>query len=446
MELGRAFYTRRAMYIGNFSFPVTRQNLIAAMRVAKPEQITTVPYVLKLLAESDEGIAELAKARVVLYGGSACPDDLGDRLVARGVNLVGNYGATETGQIMTSFRSRSDKEWQYMRCWPPVADLTFFDEIAPGVFECVALDGLPSKGPSNSDDPPNSFRTADLFTRHPDPKKSNYYKYLSRLDDRLTLVNGEKVLPIPIEGRIREDELVREAVVFGVQKTVPGAIIFKADRAAGMSNEDFLEEVWPSVEAANARAESFSRIPKELVIIKDADVTYPKTDKGTFIRAQVYQQFAKDIEQIYKAFEQGQSGTMQLDLPELEAFLLQKFRGDLRVPLPDAETDIFSAGVDSLQTTRMWRLIRQNLDLGGNELSQNVVFEKGNVKSLARHLHELRTGHVAQAEDEVGVMREMIEKYSSFTQHFATQTQQPDRDVVVCGPFEHSQKSYALTD
>ena len=201
MELGRSFYTRKAMYIGNFSFPVTRQNLVAALKVAQPEQITTVPYVLKLLAESGDGIAELAKAKVVLYGGSACPDDLGDRLVAQGVNLVGNYGATETGQIMTSFRPPGDKEWSYMRVWPPVADYSLFDEIAPGVFECVALDGLPSKGPSNSDDPPKSFRTADLFTRHPDPKKSNYYKYLSRLDDRLTLVNGEKVLPIPIEGK-----------------------------------------------------------------------------------------------------------------------------------------------------------------------------------------------------------------------------------------------------
>ncbi|OTA37704.1 hypothetical protein BTJ68_02495 [Hortaea werneckii EXF-2000] len=433
MELGRSFYTRKAMYIGNFSFPVTRQNLVAALKVAQPEQITTVPYVLKLLAESDDGIAELAKAKLVLYGGSACPDDLGDRLVAQGVNLVGNYGATETGQIMTSFRPPGDKEWSYMRVWPPVADYSLFDEIAPGVFECVALDGLPSKGPSNSDDPPKSFRTADLFTRHPDPKKSNYYKYLSRLDDRLTLVNGEKVLPIPIEGRIREDELVKEAIVFGFQKTVPGAIIFKADRAAHMSDAEFLEAVWPAVEAANMRAESFSRIPKELVIIKDASIAYPKTDKGTFIRAQMYQQFAEDIERVYHGFEKGQAeGTLQLDPHQLEEFLLEKFRNDLRVPLPNAETDVFSAGVDSLQTTRMWRIIKKHLDLGGHDLSNNVVFEKGNVRALARYLYELRTGDGAQKhEDEIEVMRNMIEKYSSFTQHFPTQSKQPEKEVVL---------------
>ena len=433
METGRAFYTKAPMYLGNHALPVTRQNLVEAMKAVKPEQVDAVPYVLKLLAETDEGIDELAKTKLVLYGGSSCPDDLGDRLVARGVNLVANYGATETGQIMTSFRPAGDKEWSYMRLHRPVSDHTLMDEIAPGVFECVALDGLPSKGMTNSDNPPNSFRTADLFTRHPDPAKSNFYKYLSRLDDRLTLVNGEKVLPIPIEGRIRQDELVREAAVFGFQRTVPGVIIFKAERATDMPNDEYLEAVWPAVEAANIRAESFSRIPKELIIVKGANVTYPRTDKGTFIRAQVYQQFAGDIDQVYKGFEEGQTGTMKLDVPELESFLLEKFRKDLGVPVPDAETDIFSAGVDSLQTTRMWRTIKHNLDLGegAQSLSQNVVFEKGNVRELAQHLYELRTGEATEVKSEVDVMREMIEKYSHFTQHFATSRVQPQKNVVL---------------
>lgn len=93
MELGRAFYTKQPIYFGNYAFPVTGQNLLEAMKVAKPEQVSAVPYVLKLLAETAEGVAELAKAQLVLYAGSSCPDDLGDRLVSEGVNLVANYGA-----------------------------------------------------------------------------------------------------------------------------------------------------------------------------------------------------------------------------------------------------------------------------------------------------------------------------------------------------------------
>jgi hypothetical protein len=52
-----------------------------------------VPYALKLLSESGEGICLLRQLKVVMYGGSACPDDLGSKLVNDGVNLVGHYGA-----------------------------------------------------------------------------------------------------------------------------------------------------------------------------------------------------------------------------------------------------------------------------------------------------------------------------------------------------------------
>ncbi|KAJ6117340.1 hypothetical protein N7512_007065 [Penicillium capsulatum] len=442
MELGRAFYTRATAFLGNHSLPVTYQNLLDALQAAKPQQFSAVPYVIKLLAEKPEGIQELAKPELVLFGGSSCPDDLGDNLVAQGVNLVGNYGATETGQIMTSFRSPGDNEWQYLRLHRPVADFTLMDEISPGVFECVALDDLPSKGPSNSTppfsakNPENSFRTADLFTRHPDPKKSNYYKYLSRLDDRITLVNGEKVLPIPIEGRIRQEELVGECIVFGFQRTVPGALIFRAaDKAPHLNDDEFLDAVWPAVEAANARAETFSRLTRELVIVKGADVMYPRTDKGTFIRAQVYQQFEEDIQRAYAGFEgSGQKqGSLALSVPELEAWFLDRFEKDLEVPLESADTDIFSAGVDSLQTTRIWRYIVRDLDLGeqGDKLSQNIVFEKGTIRALAKHLYQMRTGEEFDAEDELKLMREMIEKYSNFTHHHPTLTQQPTSEVVL---------------
>jgi Phosphopantetheine attachment site len=335
---------------------------------------------------------------------------------------------------MNSFRPPGDTEWNYLRLHYPLANHVLMDEISPGVFECVALDGLPSKGPSNSDDPPNSFRTRDLFTRHPDPAKSNYWKYLSRLDDRITLVNGEKVLPLPIEGRIRRDALIREAAVFGVGKSIPGVIIFKDEQAATMSDKDFLKEIRPSLDAANAEAESFSRIPDELVVLMSANTTYPKTDKGTIIRAQLYQQFASVIEAAYGKFENtAETGGLQLDTPELEKFLLDAFANKLGVRLDSVESDIFAAGVDSLQTTRLHGIVKKELDLGPGKdrLSQNVVFEKGNVRALAKHLHSLRTGEPEEDSDEISQMQEMIAKYSRFEVVDRTGLPDPSANVVV---------------
>lgn len=82
--------------------------------------------------------------------------------------------------------------------------------VSDDLYELVVLDGYKSKVVSNSDDPPRSFHSNDLFSPH--PIIPDAWKHIGRIDDRVTLVNGEKVLPLPIEGRIRSDRLVSEAV------------------------------------------------------------------------------------------------------------------------------------------------------------------------------------------------------------------------------------------
>jgi thioester reductase-like protein len=429
-EMFRTIYSKKPLYLCNYTIPHTRQGLTAQLQYLKPEIFNCVPYLLKLLCESEDGINELAKVKLVLYAGSGCPDDVGDLLVNRGVNLVQNYGCTEIGRIMTSFRSPEDLEWNYCRLNPPVSEHVLMDEIAPGVFECVALESLKTRVAINSDYPPNSFRSRDLFAPH--PTRPNLWKYLSRLDDRLTLVNGEKVLPLPIEGRIRQDRMVQEAAVFGIGRSVPGVIIFRSHDAREMSDDEFFEAVWPAVEDANARAESFSRVPKELVILVAADTEYPKTDKGTFIRAKIYDQFKNEIETKYSDFENGSLGDLTLEVPELEKWLLTEFNKELGVSL-GLDTDFYQAGIDSLQSTRMWSSIKKQIDLGGNHasLSRNVLYETANIRGLAQHLYSMRTGESKAQEDEIAIMEQLISKYSTFKQHEPCVATTDSKDVVL---------------
>lgn len=93
MELFRSICRKSGIFVANYNLPVTRQGLVKALKVARPELIAVVPYVLQLLGEGKDGIAELAKANIVLFAGARCPDELGDKLVAGGVNLVSNYGS-----------------------------------------------------------------------------------------------------------------------------------------------------------------------------------------------------------------------------------------------------------------------------------------------------------------------------------------------------------------
>lgn len=223
--------------------------------------------------------------------------------------------------------------------------------------------------------------------------------------------------------------------MFGDGRTYPGILIVKADRAADMPDDEYLEAIWPSVEDANSRAESFSRIPKELVVIVPADVPYPRTDKGTFIRVPTYRQFEKEIEAAYNRYE-GQdelSGSLTLEGKELENYLLKQLKTKCGAELESSEADFFASGVDSLQCIQMWSLIKREIDLGGNqsELGQNVLYETGNVKLLARQLERLRSGAGDEEQDQLKIMENLIEKYSSFKSHVPGSVAQPEKELVV---------------
>lgn len=438
-ETFRSIYSGKPIYYCNYAFPLTRQSLTDMVNTVKPELFHVVPYMVKLLVETEDGIRSLLGVKMVLFGGSACPDDLGQQLVDRGVNLVGNYGSTEVGRLMNSARPPGDKAWNYLRLLPWAEGYVLMDKVADGLYECVALDGLKSKSTTNSDNPPGSYRTRDLLTPH--PTREGLWKYVCRLDDRFTLINGEKVLPIPIEGRIRQDELVKEACLFGEGRSLPGVLIIKADRASHLSNEDYIKRVWPAVEAANSKAETFSRIPMDLVVVLPADVQYPRTDKGTFIRVPMCRQFQAEIEAAYDAFENEEvGGSLCMDEPELEKFLLQKMRLHIGVDLKSTEEDFFASGVDSLQCMQMWSLLKRELNLGGRqaELSQNVLYEAGNIERLAQHLNALRTGNHTKVsdQDEYQKMCDLISKYAVFNPHKKGTASSPTKGVIVslkCG-------------
>lgn len=220
---------------------------------------------------------------------------------------------------------------------------------------------------SNSDDPPESYHSKDLFRPH--PSIPNAWKYLGRLDDRITLVNGEKVLPLPIEGRIRGEALVKEAVVFGVARSIPGLLAFRAESVRDMSDVEFI--------SANQHAEGFSQIGKDMIVPLPAGIAIPLTDKGSLVRPQMYKVFEIVIDEACDKLEEGQEGSLALDLPSLEAYLIKLGQQIIGPQLLDPQTDFFSAGIGSLQAIQMRGLIVKDLNLGGNskKLTQNVIFD-----------------------------------------------------------------------
>lgn len=334
------------------------------------------------------------------------------------------------GQLMTSQRDpETDKAWNFVRPLAKTKPYLFFDEITTGIYECVVLDGLPTKTTFNSDDPPNSFRTRDTFVKH--PTMPDAWKYLGRLDDRVTLVNGEKVLPIPYEHRIRQSDLVQECLVFGVSRAFPGVLIFPSAHAGDKTSKELLDLLWPVIEDANSKAEKFGHVSREMVAIMPVGTEYPRTDKGTPIRAACYKHFEKEIEEAYQRFESpGNEDRLALDIPELQAYLLTLLAERVGIQGVTAETDFFAAGMDSLQAIMARAHIVRELDIGGKTLGQNVVFDYPSVQRLSGYIHSLRTGTELVEVSEEQVMKDLVAKYSTFDS-FKPGNQVPDGEVVV---------------
>ena len=342
---------RKTVNMYNPTLPVTAEYVIKVLNHIRPDVLHVVPYTMELLAQTEAGIDAMRHCERLVFGGSAAPDDLGNSLVAKGVNVETAWGATEIGILGTSFnRAQGDNSWDYIRIPPHIAKYIWMKPLEDDTYECVFLHGLEALVVSNSDDPPKSFHSKDIFVKH---QRLEAWKHIGRLDDRITLLNGEKVLPVPMEGRIRQHRLIRECCIFGTGKSIPGIFVFRNDASQDMSDQEFVEAIWPTIQSANAQAESFSQISKETIVPLGADIDYPKTDKESIKRSQIYRVFAKDMESVYEKLDCTGTGTLQLDIPAMEDWIVKTFKETLGVDVSTSQHDFFAAGVNSLQALQV---------------------------------------------------------------------------------------------
>lgn len=218
---------RKTVIMYNPDLPVTADYVIEALNHIRSDVLHLVPYAMGLLAQSDAGIDAMKHYERVVFPGSAASEGLGDELITKGVNLETFWGATEIGSLGNSLnRARGDNSWNYIRIPPLVAKYIWRKPLKDDIYECVYLYGLEALVVTNSDNPPKSFHSKDISVKHP---KLDAWKHIGRLDDRLTLINSEKVLPVPMEGRIRQDPLSVECCTFGTGRPVPSILVFRAE-------------------------------------------------------------------------------------------------------------------------------------------------------------------------------------------------------------------------
>ncbi|KAM0749958.1 L-aminoadipate-semialdehyde dehydrogenase [Meredithblackwellia eburnea MCA 4105] len=439
--LYRALYSVKPLHLFPASeLPLTTANVLRILEQPEcgAEALFGVPYVYKLLGETDEGIERLKQFKLCLYGGSAMPTELGDKLVASGVRLVGHYGATEVSQLSTSFRDYdTDKEWEYQRIGPALLPFAYFEDRGGNQFELIVKDGW--KGKVKSNRPDNSYATSDLFEPH--PTRENLWRFVGRIDDTLVLVNGEKVNPVPMEGTIRGDSpYVAEVIVFGSERSQAGVLILPSDAVPlNATRDELLELVRPVVVAANAAAPSHSRLSDELVVFLPRGSVVPKADKGSIIRRRVYVDYKKEIDRAYAELE----GEMDDDEDKKEVGSVEEMRAHLFKLVEKVtgtteglreDTDLFTYGLDSLAAGRIRNFIQRDFNLGGTKLGTNFVFDYPTINLSASYLVAVAAGQTLKESTQVEQMGTLVEKYRHFqvpSRHVGKKDSTPSLAVVV---------------
>ncbi|KAK4952285.1 hypothetical protein LTR66_013760 [Elasticomyces elasticus] len=128
-----------------------------------------------------------------------------------------------------------------------------------------------------------------------------------------------------------------------------------------------------------------------MVKVLPKNTAYRRTDKDTVIRAAFYRDFQDLIEAAYD--EGAVAGSLALEGDDLIAYLRQELLNVAAFPDPavlQKDTDLFSLGVDSLQSIRLRTTILTNIDVGGNKISPKFVFEHRSLQAMAEELTRLR--------------------------------------------------------
>lgn len=314
---------------------------------------------------------------------------------------------------MTSFRPQDDKAWNYVRETEKLSPFLYWKPRGVNVYECVVTDGWPAKVQSNQ--PDGSYATKDLFEPHPSIPRA--WKYIARLDDTIVLVNGEKFNPVGMEGTVRANKYVAEAVVFGAGRPYLGILVVPASSTSKFTDAETLDIIWPVVELANQTADEFARISKGMVKLLPRNCEYPRTDKGSIIRQAFYRTYELEIQDMYDEADMGSSrDTLRsMSFQELQEYIRHLATNALSFGKDFGnDEDFFTLGLDSLQAIQIRSEIIQTVDVAGVRLGQNVVFEHPSVEKLSSFLLALCNGGSTNKQKPVQKeMEALIEKYST---------------------------------
>lgn len=378
--------------------PLTVDLLSQIIDETRPQTATLPPSLLADLSVSEKGVECLRQFDMITYGGAPLASEVGDR-VTELTHLQSVLGSSECG-LFGSLKNQDRGDWGYLE-WNPAHGLEMRD-VGDGLYELVVSREANRKAHSIFHVFPDKeeFRTGDLFAPH--PWKEGLWLYNGRMDDLVVLSNGEKFNPTSMEEVIATHPIVRRVVIIGQGRFQSAALIEPDWSALKGDPNALIDQIWHLVEKANNSAPGHARLMRNRICVTSQDLPFKLTPKGTIQRRRVVTDYADVIDSLYADTSQGDVAQIGKDasISDIEKYLSNTVSSLLSVPEIDNKTDIFTMGLDSLQTLRLGQILHQSLqtarpDLTSAVFSSQRLYSRPSISQLGEYVLSLLQGHDA---------------------------------------------------
>ncbi|KXN66865.1 acetyl-CoA synthetase-like protein, partial [Conidiobolus coronatus NRRL 28638] len=275
-----------------------------------PKVLQLLPLMVKELIEycdhvnSSKGWGILKKIEVVRYGGAQLPKSMIQSLIYNGISPFSSYASTECGVLM---RSIPIKSGEYLNPLAIVEDVRYtLKDCGDSVVELIILKDDPCLSCVQDRDEDGNYPTKDLFKII--SCKPLLFDYLSRADDTIIHINGEKTNPIPMEDIINRCPYVDVCAVLGAGQQMNTLLVqLEVNEVMSSSLPSVISTIKSFVKSANESAPSHSRIYEEMIIYLPMNYKkkLPVTIKGNLQRAKCAKVFEEEIKESVEKMESG---------------------------------------------------------------------------------------------------------------------------------------------
>ncbi|WYZ39099.1 hypothetical protein EsH8_III_001013 [Colletotrichum jinshuiense] len=398
MSTFAAVYYGRPVALSFTDRPLTPQTVIDAVNHAAIDNTILPPAILEEMSHMPEGIEALKKLKRVHFGGGNLAREAGNKLVKEGVVVSSVIAFTEAAPLPYYFQKNLDL-WQWFIIdserlnvdWRSASgeDEDIYEQVIVRKEKEDPLQGIFYTFPDA-----NEYNTKDLYRKH--PTLPNHWTYYGRSDNIIVFSNGEKLNPVTIEEIVTGHPRVKGAVVAGAMRFQPFLMLEPMEELKSEEEQQsFIDDVWPLVVKANKETVAHGQIGRAFIGVTNPEKPFPRAGKGTIQRPMALKLYKDEIDEWYNKAEDGaDSVSVHIDIGSQEALvdsigkLFQQTLGSR--PL-SADSDFFSAGIDSMQVINASRLIRRGLEAAGvsitaDAIATRVIYAHPTPRQLASYL------------------------------------------------------------